>query len=187
MVDLLAPDVPLVHADEAEHRRQIAQRLNLGPQVRTELLFNGTLSSTTLNTNAATDMTWNDSVEHPDVEHTDGDAVIQLTYPTELQIYFNVEVTDGQANNRQTWALDMLHRDSSDVAIFTYTIASASYIRDDATNYDDGACAGYVNLIVAAKEDIKISSRVLGAQTPAGINNADQSKSYLRIYRKTYR
>lgn len=149
------------------------------------LVFEGTLSAA-VDTNDNVDLTWNDATEHADITHTDGDAVINLDVAGEYDFYFNAEVTNGAANNRQTWALDLRHRNSSDVEKFTYTVASGSYIRDDASTYDSGLCAGHFNLVVEANDDITFQNRVLDTQTAAGINNLDTTATYLRIFRKTY-
>lgn len=151
-----------------------------------ELHFEGTLSAA-INTNATTaDCTWNDATEHADITHTDGDAVVQFDAAGEYLFYFNIEVTNGAANNRSTWGLDLIHRNSSDVELFTYTVAASNYIRDDASTYDSGCAAGYFALVVAVNEDIKFQTRRLDTQTGAGNNPADTSVSYLRIFRKTY-
>ncbi len=149
------------------------------------LVFNGTLPAAH-NTNTNADISWNDSVEHADVTHTDGDAAINLDEAGEYDLYFNVEVTNGAANNRQTWCVDLRHRNSSDVEQFTYVMSAGSYIRDDAAAYDSGLCAGHFNLVVSAGDDVTLQTRVLDAQTGAGVNNADTSATYLRIFRKTY-
>ncbi len=149
------------------------------------LVFEGTLSAA-VDTNDNVALTWNDATEHADITHTDGDSVISFDEAGEYDFYFNAEVTNGAANNRQTWALDLRHRDSGDVEIFTYTVASGSYVRDDATAYDSGLCAGHFNLVVAANDDITFFNRVLDSQTPAGVNNLDTAACYLRIFRKTY-
>ncbi len=149
------------------------------------LYFEGTLTSA-VDTNDNIALPWNDATEHADITHTDGDSVISFDVAGEYDFYFNAEVTNGAANNRQTWALDLRHRDSGDVEKFTYTVASGSYIRDDASSYDSGLCAGHFNLVVEANDDITFLNRVLDTQTAAGVNNLDTSATYLRIFRKTY-
>lgn len=151
------------------------------------LYFEGTLSSATLNTNAtSTDYTWNDAEEHANVTHTDGDSVISMNEAGEYDLYFNVQVTNGAANNRQTWALYIDHLNSSSVSLFEYSAASAQYIRDDASAYDSAAASGHFNLVVTANEKFVIRSKRLDAQTAGGNNYASDSVSYLRIFRKTY-
>ena len=149
------------------------------------IVFEGTLSSA-VDTNDNIALPWNDATEHADITHNDTESVISFDVAGEYDFYFNAEVTNGAANNRQTWALDLRHRNSSDVDKFTYTVASGSYIRDDAATYDSGLCAGHFNLVVEANDDVTFFNRVLDTQTAAGINNLDTSASYLRIFRKTY-
>jgi len=151
-----------------------------------ELYFEGTLSAAG-NTNAvSTDFTWNDAEEHANITHTDGDSVISFDEAGEYDFYFNIEVTDAAANNRATWKLCMDHLNSSSVSQFEYTVSASNYIRDDAATYDSGSCAGHFMLVLGANEKAVVRSRRLDTQTAAGNNPADTSKSYLRIFRKTY-
>lgn len=154
--------------------------------VHTEV-FNGTVSSSTQNVNTTvTDYTWNDSTEHADITHDDGDSVISFDVAGEYDIYFNLEVTNSAVNNRLTWAAYLTHQDSSSTLVREYTIASASYIRDDASAYDSGLCAGHFNLVLAADEKIIIRSKRIDTQTGTANAYVDTSKSYLVIKRKTY-
>ena len=155
--------------------------------VSTEV-FNGTLSSATQNTNATPshDFTWNDSVEHADITHTDGDSVVEIDVAGEYEIHAEIVVTNGAANNRQTWAVYLDHQTAGDVTIREYLLASSVYIRDDNNTYDEGAAASGKRLVVAAGEKIVIRSKRLDAQTGAGLNYADQTQSRLFIDRITY-
>jgi hypothetical protein len=151
-----------------------------------ELLFEGTLSSATIDLNVATaTCTWDDATEHADITHTDGDSLITIDNAGEYYFYFNLEVSNSALNNRVLWVPELRHRNSSDVEQFTYVMASSSYIRDDAATYNSGGSGGFFNLVVAAGDDVLITCR--RTDTPgAGNCYLDNSLSYLRIVKKTY-
>lgn len=159
-----------------------------GVTAASSVVFQATLSSTTQNTNATPshDYTWNSSTKDTShVTHTDGQAAVELT-AGEYDIYPEIVVTDGQANNRQTFALYLDHTDNDDVSIYEYLVGSGVYIRDDASTYDSGAAAGHIRLVVSAGDKVIVRTKRLDAQTGAGNNYANQTQSRLRILRVTY-
>lgn len=152
-----------------------------------DLVFNGSLSTTTQDTNAVSqDYAWNDAEEHADITHTDGDEEIEFDEAGEYWIYVNIEVTDATANNRATWRLLVDHLNNGSVSQFPYVVGSSNYIRDDAAGYDSGGIGGFIALVVGAGDKIKITSERLDTGAASSNNYADQTKSYLRIERKTY-
>lgn len=147
-------------------------------------VFQAALSSTTQNTNATShDYTWNSSTKDTaHVTHTDGGSEITLA-AGDYRIFPEIVVTNGAANNRQTWALYLDHLNSSDTSYYEFLVGASVYIRDDASTYDEGAAAGCIPLIVSANDKIIIRSKRLDAQSSGGNNYADQTQSRLRIDR----
>lgn len=161
--------------------------VDLGITVTSTVVFEGTLSSATQNTNATShDYTWDDATEHADVSHTDGDSEVILSVAGEYQLSPEIVVTDGAANNRQMWALYVDHLNSADVSQYEYLAGSSVYIRDDASTYDEGAASGQIRLVVAAGDKVIVRTKRLDAQTGSGNNYADQTQSRLRIERIEY-
>ncbi len=149
------------------------------------LVFQGTLSSSTLNLNADTTMTWNDSVEHADITHTDGGSVIEVDVAGEYIVDVYLECSDAQNDQRSIWKTVLEHNDAASALIKQYSYSSC-YIRDDgAANDEGGSGAPGWSRVMAAGEEIVIKSVLLDNQF-SNNNYADTSKSYLQIYRKTY-
>ena len=144
--------------------------------------FEGTLSSATQDTNAETDFTWTAGTTSPDVTFTNGQAQLEFAAKGLYLVHAEIVVTSAAAANRQTWALQVTHQDAADVTIYTYGLGSC-YIRSNAADYDSGAIAGQVLIHAHAGEKVKVSSTVLDAQTPLGLNNASDTYSQLRVER----
>lgn len=154
------------------------------------MVLEAALNSATQNTNATSyDYTWAapsaNSISQ--VTLTAGSSLITFESQGHFIVNGEIVVTDGQANNRQTWALYVDHQASDGSSYREYLLASASYIRDDAGGYDSGACAGEITILPFALNDMIIfRSKRLDAQSTGGNNYANQTQSRVQIRKVTY-
>ncbi len=197
-------------ADDAAARAEIAAQATAqgwdAPEIATEVetpvtpsyatpaaaeIFAATVSAATdihadSGTGSKTSMPWTASVNDTDevTGFTDDDTDVQITNAGEIAIAASI-LTQGGANNRNTYMLNVIHKDSSDVVKRTYHCAGM-YIRDDNNAYDSGIVAALLRLIVEAGDKLTLEIEVIDAQTVTATVTADTTYSKLSIDRVTY-
>lgn len=115
---------------------------------------------------------------------TNGNTSIEFINSGEYDVHASVFTEQG-ANNRSTYSLALLHKDSSDVTKRTYYLDSM-YIRDDANTYDSGLMGFNKRLNVVAGDKIEVVIEVLDVQTTSATVNLDTTKSQIFIDRVQY-
>ena len=152
----------------------------------TEVVFYGTLSSSTINVNTTapgTALTWNDATEWAGIEHDDGDSTIQFLEGGEYHLWYSVgciEAGAEAASSRLYWLVELHHDTSSDVTIFDYHSGNF-YNRGD--GFPGSICAGFLKLIVNPGDKLTLNALRSYSDTDALYQYADTDSdhSYLRI------
>lgn len=133
-------------------------------------------------TTVAWDATTNVSTEVD--SFTNGGNSISLLNSGEVCIHASVFTEQG-VNNRTTYSLSLVHKNSSDTVLRTYHMDSM-YIRDDNNTYDSGLMGFDKRLHVSAGDKLEIVTEVLDTQTTAGTVNLGTTRSQIFIDKVQY-
>lgn len=106
-------------------------------------------------------------------------GVFTATRTLTAQIHPFIEVTNGTANNRNTFlAFIEISRAAGGVSVRSMPSA---YIRDDSAAYDSGATTGSFSITFSVGDSFNVQTRRLDTQDATDVNPADISRSYLIV------
>ncbi len=133
------------------------------------------------------DVTWDTSTNNATYIDTfvNGDSDIVAVSAMEVAIHASVDVVDIGLNNRQTYALKLIHKNSADSVLRTY-YCDDTYVRDDADTYDSGLMGLDKRVFMAAGDKLVVQVEVLDAQTSSGTVSPGTTYSQVFVDRITY-